>query len=150
MLKIYYLCGSSNSINNYICCIIFVVICLKFTTFVVAATVTMICWLAHTCCDLLKIYYLCGSSNSSTFTNYSSPLVVICLKFTTFVVAATVIGSSVSSRVCCDLLKIYYLCGSSNSFHQFGMGWFHVVICLKFTTFVVAATVDFPLIFFSR
>ena len=40
-----------------------------------------------------------------------------------------------------DLLKIYYLCGSSNSEHLAQNHKEHVVICLKFTTFVVAATV---------
>ena len=71
---------------NYDC----VVICLKFTTFVVATTV-YISWLnLKTSCDLLKIYYLCGSNNSSdTFYDFKSA-VVICLKFTTFVVATTV------------------------------------------------------------
>ena len=67
--------------------------------------------------------------------------VVICLKFTTFVVAATVVREVVPSDHRCDLLKIYYLCGSSNSIH--GNRYYNgsVVICLKFTTFVVAATV---------
>ena len=41
-------------------------------------------------CDLLKIYYLCGSNNSKTSVNFLSCQVVICLKFTTFVVATTV------------------------------------------------------------
>ena len=66
-------------------------------------------------CDLLKIYYLCGSSNSRTGHPPISTPVVICLKFTTFVVAATVFQWFWMSAICCDLLKIYYLCGSSNS-----------------------------------
>ena len=40
--------------------------------------------------DLLKIYYLCGSNNSLLRKLSSRTSVVICLKFTTFVVAATV------------------------------------------------------------
>ena len=67
-------------------------------------------------CDLLKIYYLCGSSNSSTSEYLTSYEVVICLKFTTFVVAATVGIEIPSMQKGCDLLKIYYLCGSSNSY----------------------------------
>ena len=43
---------------------------------------------------------------------------------------------------CCDLLKIYYLCGSNNSNPYVFVYDFIVVICLKFTTFVVATTVD--------
>ena len=41
-------------------------------------------------CDLLKIYYLCGSNNSPQGASALSSFVVICLKFTTFVVATTV------------------------------------------------------------
>ena len=67
---------------------------------------------------------------------------MICLKITTFVVAATVRGHSTSRMKGCDLLKIYYLCGSSNSAcHGIPLPVL-VVICLKFTTFVVVATVD--------
>ena len=40
--------------------------------------------------DLLKIYYLCGSNNSCEATLSEAAYVVICLKFTTFVVATTV------------------------------------------------------------
>ena len=68
--------------------------------------------------------------------------VVICLKFTTFVVAATVLAIGDISSLRCDLLKIYYLCGSSNSRVAIVMTTHLVVICLKFTTFVVAATVN--------
>ena len=65
--------------------------------------------------DLLKIYYLCGSNNSYYGLIYVYILVVICLKFTTFVVATTVEVVSTSPATSCDLLKIYYLCGSNNS-----------------------------------
>ena len=43
----------------------------------------------------------------------------------------------------CDLLKIYYLCGSNNSELLKARMAFAVVICLKFTTFVVATTVRY-------
>ena len=68
-------------------------------------------------------------------------MVVICLKFTTLVVVATVERFARSTSKCCDLLKIYYLCGSSNSARKIGKHVDFVVICLKFTTFVVVATV---------
>ena len=71
--------------------------------------------MAEFCCDLLKIYYLCGSNNSTHLLDEFSILVVICLKFTTFVVATTVSLLSLLIVVSCDLLKIYYLCGSNNS-----------------------------------
>ena len=70
-----------------------VVICLKFTTFVVATTVCTSRFYASSSCDLLKIYYLCGSNNSLSDTPTIETVVVICLKFTTFVVATTVFVS---------------------------------------------------------
>ena len=42
--------------------------------------------------------------------------------------------------MCCDLLKIHYLCGNkdnANSSHNLGS---HVVICSKFITFAVTKT----------
>ena len=116
-------------------------ICLKFTTFVVAATVGVNGRQKRIGCDLLKIYYLCGSSNSEVMNLKWADVVVICLKFTTFVVAATVGQKLPYVACCCDLLKIYYLCGSSNSGKLEVQRAINVVICLKFTTFVVAATV---------
>ena len=92
-----------------------VVICLKFTTFVVATTVYGFFLSLSMSCDLLKIYYLWGSNNSLDANILVLAVVVICLKFTTFVVATTVCVDDASSRICCDLLKIYYLCGSNNS-----------------------------------
>ena len=50
------------------------------------------------------------------FIIYILVFVVICLKFTTFVVATTVFSINIESRTSCDLLKIYYLCGSNNSY----------------------------------
>ena len=107
----------------------------------VAATVLEPALIAADSCDLLKIYYLCGSSNSLVNKKPSHLIVVICLKFTTFVVAATVTPSERQTVLGCDLLKIYYLCGSSNSGRPIIGSSESVVICLKFTTFVVAATV---------
>ena len=115
LLKVYYLCGSSNSIEAGVKLSEVVVICLKFTTFVVAATVKIKGEAHGSCCDLLKIYYLCGSSNSLIILYQRRSNVVICLKFTTFVVAATVLLLQRYTVISCDLLKIYYLCGSSNS-----------------------------------
>ena len=92
-------------------------------------------------CDLLKIYYLCGSNNSFMSVEIGIRSVVICLKFTTFVVATTVKFDITKFFSCCDLLKIYYLCGSNNSVLDLRYAQALVVICLKFTTFVVATTV---------
>ena len=116
-------------------------ICLKFTTFVVATTVSMPIVCTMVCCDLLKIYYLCGSNNSDAAHYCQGNTVLICLKFTTFVVATTVDYNPYKRLLCCDLLKIYYLCGSNNSRLTVLRLVLCVVICLKFTTFVVATTV---------
>ena len=116
-------------------------ICLKFTTFVVATTVNSNTIYKGVSCDLLKIYYLCGSNNSCPFVLPAATQVVICLKFTTFVVATTVLRVMILPSSGCDLLKIYYLCGSNNSQIQLLKVVMLVVICLKFTTFVVATTV---------
>ena len=56
-------------------------------------------------------------------------------------VATTVSKMLPSCQTCCDLLKIYYLCGSNNSYKVLINELVNVVICLKFTTFVVATTV---------
>ena len=42
-------------------------------------------------CDLLENSYLCGSNNNGDDTRRSVPVVVICLKIPTFVVATTTI-----------------------------------------------------------
>ena len=76
-------------------------------------------------------------------------VVVICLKFTTFVVATTVSPWLENKQSCCDLLKIYYLCGSNNSYKK-KKHHYSVVICLKFTTFVVATTVITIYLYFLR
>ena len=49
--------------------------------------------------DLLKIYYLCGSNNSQNLICAISRQVVICLKFTTFVVATTVNNAREDDKV---------------------------------------------------
>ena len=89
------------------------------------------------CCDLLKIHYLCGWNDNLNSPLPTALPVVICSKFITFVVEMTTIGQMslfnwmlwfaqnslplwlkwqpgcgiVHLSVCCDLLKIHYLCG---------------------------------------
>ena len=40
-------------------------------------------------CDLLENMYLCGSNNNALGLDFTCPIVVICLKICTFVVATT-------------------------------------------------------------
>ena len=69
-------------------------------------------------CDLLENTYLCGSNNNSGKIEEIEPLVVICLKIRTFVVATTTFNEIGSTSVCCDLLENTYLCGSNNNFNE--------------------------------
>ena len=69
-----------------------------------------------------------------------TPLVVICLKICTFVVATT---TQIHKMMClygCDLLENIYLCGSNNNLFSAPPVPLSVVICLKIYTFVVATT----------
>ena len=62
-------------------------------------------------CDLLKIHYLCGWNDNHQSYNYTWQTVVICSKFITFVVEMTTLTLRKEIPLCCDLLKIHYLCG---------------------------------------
>ena len=46
----------------------------------------------------------------------------------------------VPQRLCCDLLKNIYLCGSNNNSRNTVLHLLWVVICLKISIFVVATT----------
>ena len=48
--------------------------------------------LAHFCCDLLEISYLCGRINNGILARHSLSYVVICSKFPTFVVESTTVS----------------------------------------------------------
>ena len=118
------------------------------------------------CCDLLKIHYLCGDKDNSIGKGNLLVTVVICSKFITFAVTKTTTQknnrmaivlwfaqnslplrwqrqrmSSLSDAVsCCDLLKIHYLCGDKdNCVVEWALATF-VVICSKFITFAVTKT----------
>ena len=97
------------------------------------------------CCDLLKIHYLCGDKDNSPCSPFSPASVVICSKFITFAVTKTTWRNShqwegwlwfaqnslplrwqrqrlpipKGRRCCCDLLKIHYLCGDKDNGSNF-------------------------------
>ena len=66
-------------------------------------------------CDLLKIHYLCGDKDNVVVLTTMLRLVVICSKFITFAVTKTTILDKSDIFVCCDLLKIHYLCGDKDN-----------------------------------
>ena len=92
-------------------------------------------------CDLLKIHYLCGDKDNWWFNILFFWTVVICSKFITFAVTKTTTAFIVwhcgvlwfaqnslplrwqrqqniciyNINVCCDLLKIHYLCGDKDN-----------------------------------
>ena len=122
--------------------------------------------LQDSCCDLLKIHYLCGWNDNVQMHAVPDSLVVICSKFITFVVEMTTLKPlrrgtkplwfaqnslplwlkwqrvSRSHRCCscCDLLKIHYLCGWNDNEGTIFPFHLLVVICSKFITFVVEMT----------
>ena len=67
-------------------------------------------------------------------------LVVICSKFITFAVTKTTRAEPNTDRMCCDLLKIHYLCGNKDNKRVHGHTDNDVVICSKFITFAVTKT----------
>ena len=67
-------------------------------------------------------------------------MVVICSKFITFAVTKTTQWTPCHMLVCCDLLKIHYLCGDKDNTKGIIKRGFIVVICSKFITFAVTKT----------
>ena len=63
------------------------------------------------CCDLLRINYLCGRITNDRVSSYARQQVVICSELTTFAVESPTINYYGEFDVCCDLLRINYLCG---------------------------------------
>ena len=124
------------------------------------------CWCAPCCCDLLKIHYLCGDKDNVSLKWEDRTVVVICSKFITFAVTKTtevmkLLASGMlwfaqnslplrwqrqpkslreSVELCCDLLKIHYLCGDKDNYEIAKLTKGHVVICSKFITFAVTKT----------
>ena len=66
--------------------------------------------------------------------------VVICSKFITFAVTKTTERKVGETALCCDLLKIHYLCGNKDNPSPKECDQADVVICSKFITFAVTKT----------
>ena len=143
-----------------------VVICSKFITFAVTKTTRSRNSDRHSCCDLLKIHYLCGDKDNLEYMTAKNLWVVICSKFITFAVTKTTrhkhwsfpMGlwfaqnslplrwqrqhhrAEVHPLSRCDLLKIHYLCGDKDNVMTAVVNRYVVVICSKFITFAVTKT----------
>ena len=141
LLKIHYLCGDKDNQTMKLPKLYTVVICSKFITFAVTKTTRALATCAQMGCDLLKIHYLCGDKDNPPQNKSIRCVVVICSKFITFAVTKTTSGCSETTQnklwfaqnslplrwqrqhtlilpflsVCCDLLKIHYLCGDKDN-----------------------------------
>ena len=91
---------------------------------------------------MLKIHYLCGRNDNSSAVAAARRGVVICSKFITFVVEMTTNEERKNESLCCDLLKIHYLCGRNDNAYRHFIPRCIVVICSKFITFVVEMTTE--------
>ena len=166
LLENFYLCGIKHNVLNLRVRVIWVVICLKISIFVVSNTTYDQCeplafklWFAwkflslwyqtqpilekaiiKNCCDLLENFYLCGIKHNVVAIYTSLKEVVICLKISIFVVSNTTPLPFLRLQTCCDLLENFYLCGIKHNGVQFYCGWIPVVICLKISIFVVSNT----------
>ena len=91
MLKIHYLCGNKDNQKMIQFFSAVVVICSKFITFAVTKTTPSLPLTCVSCCDLLKIHYLCGNKDNQSAIGDVSQGVVICSKFITFAVTKTTV-----------------------------------------------------------
>ena len=166
LLKIHYLCGDKDNVYRLLEHFTLVVICSKFITFAVTKTTRTHClaipgelWFAQnslplrwqrqhssdnlamfTCCDLLKIHYLCGDKDNccKSFSYYL--FVVICSKFITFAVTKTTFRSTDYQSVVLWFaqnslpLRWQRQLSCQRNCHA------SVVICSKFITFAVTKT----------
>ena len=116
LLENIYLCGINNNTDMEKKIYVSVVICLKISTFVVSTTT----WnsMKHPIYGLwfawkyLPLWY----QQQQGIKKSCIPLVVICLKISTFVVSTTTCYSLDVTRWGCDLLENIYLCGINNNY----------------------------------
>ena len=118
LLSFQYLCSIGNSIAEFLCERMGVVICFHFSIFVPLGTACLICLPVEVCCDLLSFQYLCSIGNSRVWRQTFRS------------------GS-------CDLLSFQYLCSIGNSRYQSGETLITVVICFHFSIFVPLGTAEY-------
>ena len=112
-------------------------ICSELTTFAVESPTYKTCPIVRTCCDLLRINYLCGRITNKSDVVGNLRLVVICSELTTFAVESPTFIHSFGTNACCDLLRINYLCGRITNPQNLRLSKVAVVICSELTTFAV-------------
>ena len=88
-------------------------------------------------CDLLRINYLCGRITNAALKVLQPHQVVICSELTTFAVESPTNGKYTINEICCDLLRINYLCGRITNVPSDQRLSNYVVICSELTTFAV-------------
>ena len=137
LLRINYLCGRITNCLLLILLPQMVVICSELTTFAVESPTSTIVSLEQTCCDLLRINYLCGRITNCCQFTLARGMVVICSELTTFAVESPTDEKAVCVWLGCDLLRINYLCGRITNQAR-GLPFSeNVVICSELTTFAV-------------
>ena len=93
--------------------------------------------MCSSCCDLLRINYLCGRITNHAPSETEAQAVVICSELTTFAVESPTKRKQVNVRQRCDLLRINYLCGRITNELPYVVYRRTVVICSELTTFAV-------------
>ena len=88
-------------------------------------------------CDLLRINYLCGRITNANACAHRHQHVVICSELTTFAVESPTGKRLKELIMCCDLLRINYLCGRITNATDSSEDKAIVVICSELTTFAV-------------
>ena len=91
LLRINYLCGRITNFAAVATPTTYVVICSELTTFAVESPTMVSCLQDATCCDLLRINYLCGRITNKTEQQTADSVVVICSELTTFAVESPTI-----------------------------------------------------------
>ena len=142
LLKIHYLCGDKDNQATHLCVNHRVVICSKFITFAVTKTTNCVQRDFLVCCDLLKIHYLCGDKDNSTFNCARTRTLWFAQNSLPLRWQRQLTVHFLQKAQCCDLLKIHYLCGDKDNPRFSYTAKRTVVICSKFITFAVTKTTN--------
>ena len=150
LLRINYLCGRITNPPLRWLSARSVVICSELTTFAVESPTPPCTTCVVSGCDLLRINYLCGRITNLHKKSEHWKHVVICSELTTFAVESPTLTAFTLSEVCCDLLRINYLCGRITNERIKIVLRFLVVICSELTTFAVESPTLAPILVSSE
>ena len=176
LLKIHYLCGDKDNRHHGKSIDMLVVICSKFITFAVTKTTrpgraksSSELWFAQnslplrwqrqlflqlflllSCCDLLKIHYLCGDKDNVEQIIKVPDEVVICSKFITFAVTKTTRRSFILLSVVLWFAQNSLPLRWQRQHIRMVESCSSVVICSKFITFAVTKTTRSHIYLYTR